>query len=87
MIDLHRIQEGNAVFAGERQKPFGAVRSVATKPTFALVIYIEGAGDFVIGSTAIKSVHDGKVIVDPAKMDKGIRDAIAHAHDREDPTV
>ncbi len=87
MIELDRIREGNAVFVGEGQKSFGAVRSIATRPEFALVIYIEGAGDFVVGAHAIKAVHDGKVVVDPAKMDKGIRDAIAHAHDREDPNV
>lgn len=87
MTDLNRIQEGNAVFASERQKAFGAVRSVATNPKFALVVYIEGAGDFIFDAGAVMAVHDGKVIVDPAKVDKRIRDAITHAHDREDPTV
>jgi hypothetical protein len=34
---------------------------------------------------AIQRVHDGKVIVDVGRLDARLREAIAHAHDREEP--
>ena len=82
-----QIQEGFGVFAHDGEKPFGAVRKVQTSPTPALIVYVENAGDFVIGADAIKSVHLQKVIVDPAKLDTKLRIAIGHAHDAEDPTL
>jgi hypothetical protein len=53
----------------------------------ALVIYIENAGDFVVPLEAVRRVHDGKVILDVERLDARLREAIAHAHDREEPGV
>jgi hypothetical protein len=49
------------------------------------MVYIENAGDFVVGAGAIKSIHDGKVVFDRTRLDSDILAAIAHAHDSEDP--
>jgi hypothetical protein len=34
---------------------------------------------------AIRSAHDGKVVLDSARIDEDLLAAIAHAHDREVP--
>ena len=78
-----QIQEGFGVFAADGQKPFGAVRKVAP----VLTVYVENAGDFVIPAGAVKAVHQQKVIVDVAKLDVRLRQAIGHAHDAEDPRL
>ncbi len=82
-----QIQEGFGVFAGDGETAFGAVRKVQTTPTPSLVVYVENAGDFVIGADAVVSVHLQKVIVDPSRLDPQLRTAIGHAHDAEDPAI
>jgi hypothetical protein len=51
------------------------------------VVYVENAGDFVVSLDAVEAVHSQKVIVDCAKLDKRLRQAIGHAHDAEDPRI
>lgn len=51
----------------------------------AFVVYVEHAGDFVVLLKAVHRIHDGKVILDAERIDKSLRQAIAHAHDREEP--
>jgi hypothetical protein len=82
-----QIQEGFGVFSGNGEKAFGAVRQVQTSPTPHLVVYVENAGDFIVGPEAIVSVHLQKVTVDPSKLDLKLRTAIGHAHDAEDPAI
>jgi hypothetical protein len=48
-------------------------------------IYHETAGDFRIPLEAVDRVHDGKVMVDVGRLDAYLHEAIAHAHDREEP--
>jgi hypothetical protein len=80
------IEVGFQVYAAEGGEVFGAVRGY-TPHTNTLVIYIENAGDFEVPTEAIQRVHDDKVIVDVGRLDLRIREAIAHAHDREEPGV
>jgi hypothetical protein len=84
MLRDSHIEIGFPVYASEGGEAFGAVRGFMPQ-TNALVIYIENAGDFVIPLEAIQAVHDGKVIVNIARLDTPVRIAIAHAHDREEP--
>jgi hypothetical protein len=74
------VRSGFQAFLLEGGEGFGAVRMVT--PT-ELVVYVENAGDFVIDAKAVKRVHDGKVIVNEARIDERLRNAIKHAHDRE----
>ena len=46
---------------------------------------LENAGDFEVPLGAVQSVHDGKVVLDAERLDARLRQAIAHAHDREEP--
>ena len=69
------------VFALGSEEEFGAVRVVGP---VELVVYIEDKGDTPIPMSAVVEVIEGKVIVDPAKLDPALRDAIAAAHRDED---
>jgi hypothetical protein len=69
------------VFARGSEEEFGAVRAVSEKE---LVVYIEDRGDTPIPMSAVVEVIEGKVIVDPARLDPALREAIAAAHRDED---
>jgi hypothetical protein len=84
MLQHSHIEIGFQVYAVEGGEEFGAVRGYLPNAN-ALVVYIENAGDFVVPLEAVHRVHDGKVIVDVARLDTRLREAIAHAHDREEP--
>jgi hypothetical protein len=81
------IEEGFEVFVSDRGKPFGAVRQVRPHGRAELVIYVENAGDFTVPINAVSGVHSEKVIVNVAKLEQRLRDAIGHAHDAEDPNI
>ncbi len=74
------VSIGDQVYVGHGEEEVGAVRHVARDH---LVIYIEGAGDFQIDGPAVLSAHDGKVMLDPAKLDPRLAKAIENAHKRE----
>jgi hypothetical protein len=84
MAQHSHIEIGFQVYAVEGGEEFGAVRGYMPN-TNALVVYIENAGDFVVPLEAVHRVHDGKVVVDVGQLDPRLREAIAHAHDREEP--
>jgi hypothetical protein len=81
------IQEGFEVFVWDGDKAFGAVRQVPAHGKGDLVIYVENAGEFAVPREAVAAVHAQKVILNPAKLDRRLRDAIRHAHDAEDPSI
>jgi hypothetical protein len=51
------------------------------------LVYIENAGDFVVPLEAVEAVYWQKVILNPGKLDRRLRQAIGHAHDAEDPSI
>ena len=79
-----RVQEGFDVFVHDGEKAFGAVRQVHARE---IVIYIENGGDFRVPLTAVRDVHDEKVILDSGKLESGLREAIRRAHSVEDPRI
>jgi len=83
---MDAIQEGFEVFVSDHDKPFGAVRQIA-RHDGELIIYVENAGDFTVPLGAVAAVHAQKVILNPARLDKRLREAIKHAHDAEDPRI
>lgn len=48
-------------------------------------IYVENSGEFIVSLDAVRAAHDGKVILDRARLDQRLLDAAAHAHDAEVP--
>jgi hypothetical protein len=81
------IREGFDVFVHDGDKAFGAVRQVSPQRRPELVIYVENAGDFTVPLTAVKEVEDGKIVLDCGKLSLGLRKAIGHAHEAEDPRI
>jgi hypothetical protein len=79
-----QIEPGFMAFVAEGSEGIGAVRGVSPD---ALVIYIENAGEFIVPMTAVKKVHDQKVMLNPRLLDKALLDAIGHVHDSEDPRL
>ncbi|WP_281823460.1 hypothetical protein [Jannaschia rubra] len=79
-MPLSEIQTEDEVFAAEGEVGIGAVREVTPR---LLTVYFEGYGDVEIGPEQIVSAHDGKVIVDPAKLPQDLQDRLAGIHDGE----
>lgn len=75
-----QVAVGDQVFVGDSDEEVGAVRVVAKDH---LVIYIENAGDFRIDGPEVISAHDGKLVLDPAKLPQPLAKAVAKAHSRE----
>jgi hypothetical protein len=81
---MEAIAEGFDVFVHDGEKAFGAVRRVHAR---GLTVYIENGGDFEVPASAVKEVHDEKVVLDPAKLDERLKEAIRRAHSGEDPRI
>ena len=81
---MEHVQEGFDVFVHDGENAIGAVRAVRREE---LVVYVENAGDFVVPLTAIKDVHEEKVILNCALLDLRLRRAIGHTHDGEDTRI
>jgi hypothetical protein len=79
----NEIEVGFQTFLSDGGEEFGAVREVLMNGD--LVVYVENAGEFVVSRDAVDSVHSDKVILRQSKLEPLLRDAIAHAHDSEDP--
>lgn len=76
---LKAIEIGSHVYLEEGGKDFGAVRSVAPGGRPEIVVYIQNGGNFIVPVDAVEAAHDQKVILDPARLDERLRDAIAQA--------
>ena len=78
------IREGFDVAVHDGEKAFGAVRRLHPH---AITVYIENAGDFEVPLSAVKEVHDEKVVLNSGKLDQRLKDAIRRAHSGEDPRI
>jgi hypothetical protein len=85
MDNISAVEIGSQVYLEEGADPCGGVRRVGPGGRPEVVVYIENGGEFAVPAGAIRSAHDGKVILDGAQLDQPLLDAIAHAHDREVP--
>jgi len=74
------VSVGDQVYTSEGASAFGSVRYVAAHE---LVLGIENHGDVTVPASAVKAVHDGKVIVDGAQLPPELRRAIRRAHAAE----
>ena len=79
-----KIREGFDVFLHDGEKSFGAVRRIRKD---AIVVYVENSGDFEIPLNAVKDAEAEKVILDSARLDTKLLDAIRRAHTGEDPRI
>ena len=81
------IKQGDEVFLHDGEVPFGSVQRHPPGDAKEIVIYVENAGEFLVPMSAVKAVHDGKVLLDKGKLHLELQEAIKHAHDREDASV
>ena len=81
------IREDFEVYVHDGDVGFGAVREVAPHGRPEIIIYVENAGEFTVPLSAVRDVHDEKVILDCAKLERGLREAIGHAHVSEDRNI
>jgi len=75
-----QVSVGDQLFLEEGGEEIGAVRVVAVDH---LVVYVEAAGDFVVPGAWVRAAHDGKVVLDPHKIDPTLLDAANRAHEAE----
>lgn len=81
---MDTIERDFAVYVHDGDVQVGSVRGVLPGK---LVVYVENAGDFTVPLGAVREVGSDKVVLDCGKLDPGMRRAIGHAHDDEDPNV
>jgi hypothetical protein len=74
------VSVDDQVFLEEGGEECGAVRKVAKDH---LVVYVEGAGDFNVAGPAVKSAHDGKVVLLREHLSPEFLNAVATAHASE----
>ncbi len=77
------IKVGDGTFLADGKVPFGAVRKVSPDGRDELLVYMENAGEFAVPTSAVESVHSGKVVLKGEQLAADLRDAIRHAHDAE----
>ncbi|MHA6204046.1 hypothetical protein ACXU4B_06480 [Dyella soli] len=78
------IEEGSLVFVADGEDGIGSVRRMLPDEAM-LLVYIENAGDFEIPVRAVRSVHSGKVMLDPDKLASPVLEAIGNARKPEYP--
>jgi hypothetical protein len=54
--------------------PAELCRDVAPSGRNEITVYVENSGEFIVSSDAIRATHDGKVILDRARLDKPLLD-------------
>ena len=74
------VSVGDQLFLEEGGEEIGAVRRVAPDH---LVVYVEAAGDFIVPGPWVRAAHDGKVVLDPEKIDPQLLAAAVSAHQQE----
>ena len=81
-MPLHtfHVQVGDQVFLEEGGEEIGAVRRVARDH---VVIYVEGAGDFTLNGPEVAAAHDGKLRLDPTRLEPKLLAAARAAHEHE----
>jgi hypothetical protein len=82
-----RIREDFEVYVHDGEAAFGAVRQIEPDGRPEIVVYVENAGEFTVPLSAVRDVHDEKVILDRGRLDRKLREAIGHAHVAEDPDI
>jgi hypothetical protein len=78
-----KVEVGYQAFVSDGDEAFGAIREVSPS---GLVVDVENAGDslFFVPLDAVEAVHFQEVIFKCGKLDRGLKEAIGHAHDAED---
>ncbi|MCB1485789.1 MAG: hypothetical protein KDJ17_12955 [Hyphomicrobiaceae bacterium] len=79
---MQSIEQGYMAFFREGSEGIGAVTDVSNDE---VVVYVENFGPFTVPMSAVREVHDSKVILEKDRVSSMFLKAVAHAHDAEDP--
>ena len=77
-----QVEVGQMVFVAEGEMGVGGVREVRD---VEIVVNIQNAGDFVLPMSAVRDVHDGKVVLALDRLEAPVLEALRHVHDAESP--
>jgi hypothetical protein len=77
---LFQVDIGFQVYFEEGGEEIGAVRDV--RPDH-IVVYVEGAREFTVLGNAVRAAHDGKLVLDPTKVEPALLAAARRAHENE----
>jgi len=80
-IHSFNVAVGDQVYVGTNLEEVGAVRQVAKDH---LIVYIENAGEFQIDGPSVLSAKNGKLILDPEKLEPKLAEAVEKAHAAEE---
>jgi hypothetical protein len=79
------IRIGDQAFVEEGGEDFGAIRAVRPGGREVLVVFVENSGEFEVPLDTVKAAHAQKVVFSLDRLDELMREAIARAHDAEEP--
>lgn len=74
------IEPGYMVFVADGEMGVAAVREVLDD---GLLINVQNGGDFRIPRSAVRAVHEKKVVLDLGELPADVCEALNHAHDAE----
>ena len=74
------VSVDDQVYLEEGGEELGAVRKVEHDH---IVVYVENAGDFKVDGPAVKSAHDGKVVLVREHLSPEFLKAVENAHSKE----
>lgn len=80
-IHSFSVQVGDQVYVGSNLEEVGAVTQVAKDH---LIVYIENSGEFRIEGPSVVSAKNGKLVLDPDKLEPRLAEAIEKAHAAEE---
>ena len=76
------IKVGFQTFVSDSPEEFGAIREIS-RDGEQLTVYVENAGDFTVDGPAVKSSHDGKVVLLREHLSPEFLKAVENAHSKE----
>jgi hypothetical protein len=76
-----QVAVGDHVVLADGDEEVGAIRAIARDH---VVIYIEGAGDFIVTGESVRAAHAGKLVLDPEHVSARLLEAARLAHQAEE---
>jgi hypothetical protein len=72
-----QVAVGDHVVLADGDDEVGAIRAIARDH---LIVYIEGAGDFVVTGEEVRAAHAGKLVLDTERLEPRLLEAARQAH-------
>jgi glyoxylase-like metal-dependent hydrolase (beta-lactamase superfamily II) len=76
-----QVAVGDHVVLADGEDEVGAIRAITRDH---VVVYIEGAGDFIVTGDSVRAAHAGKLVLDPDRVEPRLLEAARLAHQAEE---